>query len=181
MIKPKSRNTEKTMHWLLNFSIYQANWFICIKWGNSYSWIALLLLVVHFSISPCRKADLRLIILVTVMGILLDGILKAVGFFSFSGDNFPIPFWLIVIWMTLATLPNHSLGWLKGKPFIAGLLGMIAGPIAYWAGTRLGVATFNWQLLPSLLLLGILWSLVWPAIMFMSQITCSASTTNDQE
>lgn len=171
MIKPQAGNPEKTIHWLINFSIYQANWCICIIWGNTLSWVALLLLAVHLYLTPYRKADLQLIALVTCMGILLDGILKAIGFFSFTTDNFPIPFWLIVIWMTLATLPNHSLGWLKDKTFTAGMLGMIAGPLAYWAGTRLGVATFNWKLLPSLLVLGILWSLVWPAIMFMSRIT----------
>jgi hypothetical protein len=177
MIEPKTDKTENTIHWLVNFSIYQANWIICIKWGNTLSWVALLLLAVHFYISPCRKSDIQLIALVTVLGILLDGILKAIGFFCFRADNFPIPFWLIIIWMTLATLPNHSLAWLKDKTYIAGLLGMVGGPLAYWAGTRLGVASFNWQLLPSLLVLGILWGLIWPTIMFMSRITYTTNST----
>ena len=42
-------------------------------------------------------------------GIVLYGTLKYFVVMSFKDDTPPVPFWLIVIWLLLATLPNHSL------------------------------------------------------------------------
>lgn len=107
---------------------------------------------------------------VLVVGMCVDGVLKFVGFFSFSSDAFPIPLWLTVIWLSLATLPNHSLHWLKNKPLLSGTLAAAGGPLAYWAGVRFGVATFHLPLAWSLLILAVVWGLLFPFIMAISSI-----------
>jgi hypothetical protein len=33
---------------------------------------------------------------------------------------------------------RHSLGWLRGRYLLAAALGAVAGPLAYWAGSKLG-------------------------------------------
>jgi hypothetical protein len=48
-------------------------------------------------------------------------------------------------------------------------LGALGGPLAYWAGVRLDAATFNWPLLPSLLLLAIVWGALMPGVMHLSR------------
>ncbi|WP_136797900.1 MULTISPECIES: DUF2878 domain-containing protein [Desulfosediminicola] len=154
--------------WMIvtNFAVYQLNWLICIFGQNSFLWLALLLIACHMLVSPSPGKDMVLMAIITICGITLDGLLKAIGFFSFSSDFWPIPLWLITVWMTLGLLPNHSLNWLKGRWLLSALLGAIGGPVAYWAGVRLGVASFNWSTPSSLLLLALLWALFWPLMMF---------------
>ena len=81
------------------------------------------------------------------LGILLDGTLQQVGFFTSASPGFPIPFRLMMIWLGLAITPHHRLSWLKMLPFLAAFFGAMGGPVAYWAGVRLGAASFTWPLL----------------------------------
>jgi len=103
------------------------------------------------------------------LGLLVDGTLQQVVFFTFRSPGFPIPFWLLVIWLGLAMTIHHSLSWFKGKLLIAALFRGLGGPAAYWAGTRLGAASFNWPLPASLFFLAVVWSLMFPAIMLFSR------------
>lgn len=105
------------------------------------------------------------------MGLLVDGTLHQVGFISFTVTGFPIPFWLMAIWLGLAITPHHSLAWLQNRLLLAMLLGAMGGPAAYWAGVRLGAATFNYGLLFSLSILACIWAFVWPAVMFFSVVS----------
>lgn len=98
----------------------------------------------------------------------MDGSLQQIGFFTFTTPGFPIPFWL-VIWAGLAMTINQSLAWLKDRLLLAAIFDGVGGPAAYWAGTRMGAALFNWSLTSSLLLLAVIWSLVFPAIMLFSR------------
>jgi len=153
---------------VINFTIYQVNWLLMVLGQNTFLWLALLLIGFHLLLLPEPMRDSMLMVLVTCCGVILDGLLKGIGFFSFSADFWPIPLWLVVIWMSLGLLPNYSLGWLKGRWFLSATLGAIGGPLAYWAGVRLGVASFNWPLLQSLLLLAFLWACFWPLVMFIA-------------
>ncbi len=49
--------------------------------------------------------------------------------------------------------------WLSGRPLVAPRLGAIGGPLAYWAGVRLGAAGFGPDLGRSLVQIGIGWAL----------------------
>lgn len=106
-----------------------------------------------------------------VAGLLIDGTLQQIGFFSFTETGFPIPFWLLVIWLGLAITPHHSLAWLKNRPLLSMVFGALGGSIAYWGGVRLGAAHFNWALIPSLCTLAVTWGLLWPLVMYLSVIS----------
>jgi hypothetical protein len=159
------------MNWLINLGIYNVAWLICVLGGNSLAWLALIVVAGHFLVSPSRRRDALLAAMVLAVGVTTDGILHTTGFFTFIPDQFPIPFWLAVIWLALATLPNHSLSWMKRRPVLSALFGALGGPLAYWGGARLGAATLNWPLLESLLLLAAVWALLWPLIMLLSTLT----------
>ncbi|CAG36880.1 hypothetical protein DP2151 [Desulfotalea psychrophila LSv54] len=170
-------DSHRPMKTLINVLIYQSIWFLSILGGNSGAWFGLLLLCAHLFYSATKSADLRMIGALFVAGLLLDGTLHQVGFFSFTETGFPIPFWLLVIWLGLAITPNHSLAWLQKKPLLAMLFGTLGGPIAYWAGVRMGAAHFNWELLPSLGTLAVIWGLLWPLVMHLSVISTKRSQT----
>jgi hypothetical protein len=158
----------------INVGINQAIWFICVLGGNAGAIFALPLLILNIFLSPHRRADLQMIGLLLIIGVLIDGTLQAIGFFSFTSAGFPIPLWLAVIWVALAALPHHSLAWMKKRMLLSALFGALGGPLAYWAGTRLGAATFHWPLLSSLALLAVVWAFLWAVVMSvaMRQTLC---------
>ena len=154
----------------VNVLIYQFIWFLCVLGGNRGALYALPLLVLHLLISHTRRADLMMMAILLGVGILVDGTLQYVGFFTFSSPGFPIPFWLMMIWLGLAITPHHSLSWMKKRPILCALFGAVGGPAAYWAGVRLGAASFTWPLLQALLSLALVWSLLWTTVMHLSVV-----------
>ncbi|MBD1401822.1 DUF2878 domain-containing protein [Pelovirga terrestris] len=156
------------MNPLLNIAIYQLIWFVAVLGGESLVWVAMVLILLHFGLTPTPKTDLVLVVLVLFIGVLIDGTLRLSGFFIFAEDRFPIPLWLGCLWMGLATVFNHSLGWLKNRLWLAALLGAIGGPAAYIAGGRLGAAEFSVSLPWSIAVLAIIWGLLVPGLVWLS-------------
>lgn len=156
------------MNPVLNITLYQAIWFACVLGGKAGALGSLVPIALHLGLSPRRWADLQMMGILLTAGLVIDGSLQLTGFFRFTDPALPIPLWLAVIWLALATLPHHSLAWMKGRPLLGAALGAIGGPLAYWAGVRLGAAAFSWPLLPSLLLLAVIWALLWPAVMLLA-------------
>ena len=153
---------------VINVALYQVVWFLCVFKGDAGALVALGLLTGHLLWSPLRKADLQIMLTLLLFGLLIDGIIKYSGFVSYQVDGIPIPFWLAVIWLALAILPNHSLRWLKGRPLLSALFAAVGGPLAYWAGVKTGSADFEAGLTASILLLGIVWALFWPLAMHIA-------------
>jgi hypothetical protein len=149
----------------INVGINQAIWFLCVLGGNVGALFALPLLVLNIFLSQNRRADLQMIAFLLPIGVLIDSILQAIGFFSFTWPGFPLPFWLAVIWAALAFLPHHSLAWMKNRILFSLLFGALGGPLAYFAGVRLGAATFHWSVLSSLALLAVIWAILWTGVM----------------
>lgn len=156
------------MHPLVNVTINQIIWFLCVLGGNGGVLFALPLLVVNVLLSRHRQADLRMMGVLLAVGVCIDGTLQAAGFFSFHQGGVPIPLWLAVIWLALAALPHHSLNWMKGHLLLSALFGALGGPLAYWAGVRLGAASFHLSLLPSLALLAAIWAALWVGVMYFA-------------
>jgi hypothetical protein len=156
------------MNIFINFIIYQLVWFLCVFEENWGALAALFLLAGHLLLSPIRREDLKMMGVLLIIGVVVDGALHTTGYISYNVAAFPIPFWLAVIWLALATLPHHSLKWLKNRPLLSAFFGLIGGPLAYWAGVKVGAASFNWPLLSSLALLGVIWAFLWPMVMYLA-------------
>ncbi len=157
------------MKLIANALAYQAIWFSAILWANHGAALGCFIVLILLATSERRGDDLKMIGFLMFLGLLVDGTLQQVGFFTFKSPGLPIPFWLLVIWIGLAMTIHHSLAWLKNKLLLAALFGGLGGPAAYWAGTRMGAASFNWSLPNSLLVLAIIWSLMFPSIMLFSR------------
>lgn len=155
---------------IANAAAYQLTWFLAVLGGNRGACIALSLLLLHLMFSAKRMADLRMMLLLLFTGLVVDGTLHQIGFISFTQTGFPIPFWLMVIWLALAITPHHCLAWLKNRLFLSAVFGALGGPVAYWAGVRLGAATFHWSLPLSIGTLAVLWAFLWPLVMYFSVV-----------
>lgn len=156
------------MYILLNVILYQVVWFLCVFKENQGALIALVFLVAHLFFSPYRIKDMRMMAVLLAVGTLIDGTLYLAGFMTYNVQALPIPFWLAVVWLALATLPHHSLKWLKGRILLSSLLGALGGPLAYWAGVKAGAASFTLPLISSLTLLAVIWGVLWPFTMYIA-------------
>lgn len=161
---------------LLNIVLYQVGWFCCVfggAWGYPVAGalLALLLVSVHLLLASSRKAEALLMLCACFLGVIIDSTQQAFGLFSFRAEpEWPLwlPLWVFVIWAQFATLFHYALYWLKGRYLLAGFFGLIGGPLAYWAGIRIGAASFGENPLLTIIVLGLVWAIVTPTLCYLS-------------
>ncbi|WP_374331347.1 DUF2878 domain-containing protein [Aestuariivirga sp.] len=160
---------------LFQFLAFDVAWAAAV-WGGAGGWPwlgtlpALALLVLHLSL--CRAMfwlEIRLVLAITLFGILLETGFMGAGLITFSGA--PVlgvlpPVWVWALWLGFASLPNGSLTWLQGKTGLQMLLGLVFGPLAYWTGAKMGAATMPTA--SALFTIGLAWALAFRAIMLLA-------------
>lgn len=162
---------------LINMSLYQLGWFSCVlgaAWGKPLSGagLALLLLAIHLLLADNRPAELKLFAAACLIGVLVDSLQQASGLFRFRTDpswSLWLPLWVFVIWAQFASLFRFALHWLKRSYLLGALFGFFGGPLAYWAGIRLGAAEFGHSPELTLAVLAVVWSLVVPLLLWLRQ------------
>jgi hypothetical protein len=159
-----------------NFALMQAGWFACVLGAaHGLPWLgtgaAIAILTWHAARAARPAEELKLIALVTLAGGAFDSALTAAGWVVFPNGQFVpwlAPHWIFALWALFATGLNVSLAWLKGRWWLAAAIGAVASPLSYWAGVRLGAATF---IEPTLMLaaLALGWAMILPAILHLAQ------------
>jgi hypothetical protein len=98
-----------------------------------------------------------------IFGFVVDTALRRSGVIVLA-DTQIAPMWLVALWPNVAasTAPSGSLGTLSARPLLGALLGAVAAPLAYEAGSRLGAIGFDPRRLRALLTIGVVWSGVLP-------------------
>jgi hypothetical protein len=154
---------------LANAVLFQLGWFACALGGNSYWLLSVAAIVlIHLRWLGSWAKDGKLLIAVTVFGTLLDSLLSMLGVFAFPSGSALIPLWLMLMWSLLAITLNHCLAWSAKPWWRASLLGAIAAPLSYSAGAQLAGVQLplgRWQ---SLILLGLIWAVVFPALHWLA-------------
>lgn len=131
---------------IYNIVAYQAAWFACVlSAAAGLPWlgvtITVALIVLHIARTTRRGAEIELIAAAAFIGLLVDSALTSGGYLQFSSGTWApgwAPYWMVVLWGAFATTLNHSLRWLTTRPLFAALFGAAGGPLAYWAGVKLG-------------------------------------------
>lgn len=155
--------------WLIGNALWlQVGWWVCVL-GASLPWLLPIVplgLLMHLWRCPDRLGEVRALLCVAPAGWLLDSVLGALGAFRFG--QWPLPLWLALLWLVLASGLRHSLAWAARPYWRAALLGLVGGPLAYLAGARL--AGVELPLGPALtaLLLAPLWALFMPLVLRMA-------------
>jgi len=160
------------MRTLLNFAAFQVGWFACVLGAaNGQPWVGLpvvgLAIALHLLLAERPAREARLIVLAIAVGLVADSMLASSGWLRYAS---PVPatelapYWILAMWALFATTLNVSMGWLKGKPGLAVLLGAVFGPLSYMAGRRLGALEFvDFQ--AGTLALAVTWALAMPLLM----------------
>ena len=164
------------MHILINLLGFKVGWMSSVLGAaRDMPWLGpavlLVVLVVHLRQAERPDLELGLVVACGVLGAWFDSILAATGWVSYpSGQFAPIlaPYWIVGMWMLFATTLNRSMSWLKGRLVLATVMGAIAGPMSFFAGSKLGGIVFE-SPLAATVALSIGWAALMPVVMTLAE------------
>lgn len=164
---------------LLNVALYQLGWFSCVLGAAlDYPYAGALgafcLTCFHIWLACERMAEVQMMTGTCLVGVLVDTLQQALGVFTFKPDPEPllwVPLWVFVIWAQFSTLFHFALRWLSRRYLLAALLGALGGPLAYGGGFKLGAAAPNAELVSVVIILGFVWALLTPTLVWFSDKT----------
>lgn len=161
---------------LLNFVLYQIGWFACVL-GAAYSqspWgiaVAMSLVGIHMFLTTDLTNQAKLVFAAASVGFVVDSALLGIGVYQFPNgalvDGLP-PLWMSVLWIQFATTFRYCLHWLRGRYAICGVLGLVGAPVAFLGGETLGAVAFYAPRFTNLLILGSLWAIAIPLLIYLS-------------
>ena len=154
-----------------NFVQLQVGWFACVLGAaEGLYWlgpaVVAVLLAQHLYASADRRREVEVMAVLAVFGSAMDSVQSGLGLLSFEGATSPwiCPPWIAALWLHFGSQRETMLRLAFRYPALAALFGAVGGPLAYWAGVRLGAASFHsshpeW----SVVSLALVWSLAMPA------------------
>ncbi len=159
---------------LLNAAAFQLGWFACVlgaAWGLPWAGPLAVIAVVSLQLCwhPDRIGRIGLMALAAAYGLLLDSLMASQGIFVFR-DEWLLDWlsrpWMVALWPNFAFTLHSSLSWLLGRYWLGAVLGAVSGPLAYWAGSRLGAVDLGG--LWALGVLAVVWSISLPLLLWMA-------------
>lgn len=163
---------------LLNFVCFQVGWFACALGAArgcplSGPLVVGVLLILQLPLVPAPGKQARFVLAATLLGWLVDSGLARADVFTFPvGSGFLgfCPLWMAALWANFAGTLHLCLDWLRGRYWLASALGACGGPLAYYAGQRMGAMQFGVDTASSLLVIAVEWALVTPALVRLSEV-----------
>ena len=164
------------MNMLVNFAAFQIGWFSSVLGAaREMPWLGplafVLVLAIHLRRAPRPQFEIGLVIACGFIGLIFDSVLVAAGWVTYPSGLFSdllAPYWIVTMWMLFGTTLNLSMGWLKGRPLLAALLGAIGGPSSYFAGQKLGGIVFL-EFVPAMIALAVGWAIFMPILMALAE------------
>ncbi len=161
---------------MANLVLFQAGWLACVLGAaRGYPWAGTVavaaIVVAHLSWSSRPGAEVRLLAVCGLAGILFDGLLLASGWVTFpNGWWLPglAPYWMLAMWLLFGTTLNLSIAWLRDRPALAATFGAIGGPLAYLGGEKLGGISLTAPFL-ALIALAVGWGVVTPTLTLLAK------------
>jgi hypothetical protein len=134
-----------------NLVLYQLGWFACVLGAaHGAPWLGPLVAAAivswHLGTARYKSRELALLACAVALGLVVDSTLMRLGLLHFATGVVVAgvsPGWMLALWALFATTLNVSLRWLHRRPVAAGALGLLGGPLAYWAGARLGAISLT--------------------------------------
>lgn len=156
---------------IFNFLGLQATWAACAYGAiNSIPalglYVGLTYIIAHFILSKYRMRDLKIMLIIAMIGIILDITLTQVNILSFpntANNSLPIPAWLMALWFVFSLMVPYSLYWLGKNLKIAAIAGAIGGSFSYFLGHQLGALQLAEPVIVSAGVYFIKWGIIFPA------------------
>lgn len=160
---------------LVNLAAIQICWFASVLGAaKGMPWLGPLFACVWLPLhvraaGPFAGIELKLVLAAGALGYVLDSILVLAGAMSFPEQarlGAPSTLWMVALWFGFSATLRHSLGWIRGRYVLAAALGAVAGPFAYWGGSRLGAVVLT-DTVPSLAFIAVEWLIAMPLLLLL--------------
>ena len=135
---------------------FNLSWLGLVIYGDKFSVFAILWLLSHLYLTTQKVIEVKLITLITSVGLIIDTCLLHIGIFTFD-TFYIIPFWLIVLWACFAATIRCSLSFLENSKRLQLLCGLIFPPLSYITGASLSAVTLNHSIVTTYALLAAIW------------------------
>lgn len=161
---------------LINFAAFQIGWFSSvIGAARQMPWLGplvlLIVLAIHLRQARRPHAELTLVVACGIVGVFFDSLLVVSGWVTYPSGQFSdvlAPYWIVTMWMLFGTTLNLSMGWLKGRPWLAAAFGAVGGPVSYIAGQKLGGIVFA-DYYAALIALAVGWAVFMPLLLSVAE------------
>ena len=151
-----------------NALLFNAFWFSACVGRDAFLPLTAALLLVLLLCVKQRHTTLLLASRTAVIGLLADATLSHSEIYQFTGGDL-LPIWLILLWVGFASIITRSLRFLNRNLALAALFGAFGGPSSYFAGHRFGGVEFGYPLVPTLIVVGLVWACLLPLFFFLAR------------
>ena len=160
---------------VINFVLFQLGWMACV-WGGGHAlpWLGMActlpILYWHLRQALLPGQEIKLLTLAVIIGGLCDQTMLTFNLVSYPESAWPggfLPAWMLCLWLLFASTLNVSLRWLRASVPLAAVFGLIGGPLAYLAASRLGAITISPGYV-SWLVLAISWACLTPLLLWLA-------------
>ena len=167
---------------LINLVLFKAGWLACVMLAAAdrpaLATLAVAAVVlVHLLRVAVPVKEALFLLAAALIGLAWESFLLSTGLLQYpesSQSGTWAPHWIVAMWVLFATTINHGLEWVKRNWMLSASMGMIGGPLAFWAGAGMGAVSFSDPVM-ALLAIGIGWALLLPLLALLSDtITDSA-------
>ncbi len=161
----------------LNQGLFQISWPACVL-GAAYGvvWAGLLVVIGmacwQLKAANRHQLDIRMVGLCLGAGLVLDTLWLQLGLLEFASPwPWPglAPLWIMLLWLALGLVINHSMRFFKNRLVLVGVFGGIGSPLSYYAASRLGAVEWlapAWQVV---LAVGLSWALLLPLLFWVAR------------
>jgi len=161
----------------VNQGLFQAAWPACVI-GAAYGtvWFGLIVVgaMLAWQLRDERRhpTDFRLLLICLMIGFILDTLLVQFGFLVYA-TPWPsagfAPLWIMLLWVALALVINHSMSAFKDRLWLLAILGGVGSPMSYYAGSRFGAVEWAapaWQVAAAT---GLSWAALLPFLFWYAR------------
>jgi len=122
---------------------------------------------IQVSMATRPRYDLAAMAVFATAGLLIDSAWSLSGALTYAaGWPSPqlAPVWLVSLWASFSLTLGHSLAWLRPRPALAALFGLMGGGFSYWVGARVGAVELAMPGWIYAVAVGLCWAVALPAL-----------------
>lgn len=160
---------------LINLILFKAGWVACVMLAASGrpQWAALAVAVVvaiHLLRVAVPVKEALFLLCAGLVGLAWESLLVNSGLLGYptggpSGGW--APYWIVAMWVLFATTINHGFAWIKRNWMLSSVMGLVGGPMAFFAGAGMGAVTFS-NTLVALAAIGAGWAILLPLLVLIA-------------
>ena len=160
---------------VINLVLFKAGWVACVVLAArdlptlATAAVAVVAGIHLFSVAvPVKEAVFLLA--AAAIGLIWESLVLSTGLIQYpetSQYGGWAPHWIVAMWVLFATTINHGLSWVKRNWMLSVTMGLIGGPMAFYAGAGIGAVTLT-DPVAALAVIGAGWAVLLPLVVLVS-------------